>query len=248
MRAIEIPMSHGVAEAQVFSGGDADNPRPGVILYMDALGVRPALQERAETIAGWGYTVLLPNTFYRSGTIAEVAPDRDVSEWDGFRGFLGDKAMPRLGELGAEHMREDVPHYLRALRELPETAPTPVGAVGYCMGGRLSVLTACADAHVAVAAAFHPGGLATGEADEPIRDLRHAKAHFLFGFADNDASMDSDAIGRVEAAVRGSANSYQGAIYPGALHGFAMTDAAPHNPQATQRSLDELREALKRLG
>lgn len=248
MRTIDIPMAHGTAQGRVVAGGHGDAAKPGVILYMDALGVRPALEERAETIASWGYTVLVPNTFYRSGTIDEVAPDRDVSQWDSFRGFLQQRAMPRLGQLSTADMRSDVTYYLRALRELPETSAAPVGAVGYCMGGRVAVLTACADAHVGVAAAFHPGGLATGQPDEPIRDLRFAKAHFLFGFADNDPSMDEAAIARVEAAVRDSANSYEGAVYPGAMHGFAMTDAAPHHAQATQRSLAELREALKRLG
>lgn len=246
MRTIEIAMPDGTAEARVVAGA-GDGARPGVILYMDALGVRPALERRAETIAGWGYTVLMPNTLYRSGSIADVAPDRDISTWDGFGGFITAQAKPRLGTLGNEQMRRDASRYLEALRGLDEVSDAPVAAVGYCMGGRMAMLTACADPHVGVAAAFHPGGLATGAADEPIRDLRHAKAHFLFGYADADPSMDAEAIARVESALTANSLNWDGGIYPGAVHGFAMTDAAPHDPEATRRSLDELRVALRRI-
>lgn len=246
MRTIDIEMADGTAEARVVTGAGAD-PAPGVILYMDALGVRPALEQRAETIAAWGYTVLMPNTLYRSGTIAEVAPDRDITCWAGFAGFITERAKPRLASLDNEAMRRDVPRYLDALRGLDEVSPAPVAAVGYCMGGRMAMHTACADPHVGVAAAFHPGGLATGEPDEPIRDLRFAKAHFLFGYADADPSMDAEAIARVEAALERNSLRFEGGVYPGAVHGFAMTDAAPHDPAATERSLDALRRALRRI-
>jgi dienelactone hydrolase len=67
-RRIEIATADGVCEAWLHGGGDG--PRPAVLLYEDALGVRPAMQEMAARLAGLGHVVLLPNVFYRAGAFA----------------------------------------------------------------------------------------------------------------------------------------------------------------------------------
>ena len=70
---IEIPVPDGTAEAYV--AGPTDGSAPGVLFYMDAIGLRPQIQDMVGRVAGWGYTVLAPNVFYRNGRAADLAPD-----------------------------------------------------------------------------------------------------------------------------------------------------------------------------
>ena len=74
---LQIETVDGVAEAMVASPPDGTGP--GVLFVMDAFGLRPRIQEMAQQIAGWGYVVLAPNVFYREGTVAELAPQGDLS-------------------------------------------------------------------------------------------------------------------------------------------------------------------------
>src|SRR6478609_10208788 len=80
---IEIPAADGTAETLVARPSSGEGPFPGVILYMDAFGLRPRIQDMAQRIADWGYIVLAPNVFYREGTAAELAPESDMSTQEG---------------------------------------------------------------------------------------------------------------------------------------------------------------------
>ena len=95
---IEIPAADGTAEALVARPSTGAGPFPGVILYMDAFGLRPRIQDMAQRIADWGYIVLAPNVFYREGTAAELAPESDMSTQEG-REAAGAAAFPRVGRL-----------------------------------------------------------------------------------------------------------------------------------------------------
>ena len=53
---------------------------PGVLFYIDAIGLRPQIEKMADRIASWGYVVLAPNVFYRDGSAAELAPKEDLRE------------------------------------------------------------------------------------------------------------------------------------------------------------------------
>ena len=63
---IEIKTQDGTADAYL-SKPDDGAPHPGVLLLMDAFGVRPQIEQMADRIASQGYTVLAPNLFYRGG-------------------------------------------------------------------------------------------------------------------------------------------------------------------------------------
>jgi len=62
----DVSTADGTADA-FFTRPATGGPYPGVVLYMDAYGIRPALEAHAERLAGHGYCVLAPNVFYRSG-------------------------------------------------------------------------------------------------------------------------------------------------------------------------------------
>ena len=128
---------------------------------MDAIGLRPRIEEMADRIASWGYIVLAPNTMYRSGTAAETTPRTDLRIPEE-RAAYGAVAAPYLAALDGPAMERDTPHYVAALRALDGVTDGPIGVTGYCMGGRLALnIAAARPDDVAAVGMFHTGGLVT---------------------------------------------------------------------------------------
>jgi carboxymethylenebutenolidase len=239
---IEIPAADGTAEALVARPSTGVGPFPGVILYMDAFGLRPRIADMAQQIADWGYVVLAPNVFYREGTVDSLAPGTDMASPEG-REAAGKAAFPRVGRLTTDKALPDIDAWLTALGGLENVAPGPVGVVGYCMGARLAVRTATAHPGVVAACGgFHGGGLATEDPDSPHLRLGNAQARFVFGHADHDRSMDPDAVARLGQALDAARLDATNEIYTGAPHGYSMADTSAFHPEATERHFRALRE------
>ncbi|MCX6499127.1 MAG: dienelactone hydrolase family protein [Arthrobacter sp.] len=241
---IEIPAADGTAEALVARPSTGAGPFPGVILYMDAFGLRPRIQDMAQRIADWGYVVLAPNVFYRDGNVSELAPTTDMTTPEG-REAAGAAAFPRVGHLGTDKALPDIDAWVHALSGLDGVAPGPIGVTGYCMGARLAVRTATTHPDVVAACGgFHGGGLATGTPDSPHLGLGDARARFVFGHADHDQSMDNDAVARLGDALDAAGLEATNEVYAGAPHGYSMADTSVFHPEATERHFRELRELL----
>ncbi|MET4146693.1 carboxymethylenebutenolidase [Arthrobacter sp. UYCo732] len=241
---LEIPATAGTAEALVVRPSAGEGPFPGVILYMDAFGLRPRIEEMARRIADWGYVVLAPNVFYREGSADELAPTVDMTTPDG-RAAAGKAAFPRVGHLTADKALPDIDAWVAALGTLDGVAPGPIGTFGYCMGARLAVRTATAHPQVVAACGgFHGGGLATDAPDSPHLELAHAKARFVFGHADHDQSMAPEAVARLGEALDAAGLEASNEIYAGAPHGYAMADTSMFHAEATERHFTELRGLL----
>ena len=245
VETIEIPMADGTAEAYVARPSSGEGPHPGVVLYMDAIGLRPQIAEMAQRIADWGYVVLAPQVFYREGRADELAPKADLTQ-PGEREEFFAQAMPRVHRLSAGLAEDDVPRYLAALRDLPGVGDGPVGVTGYCMGARLAVRSANLDPGVAAVGGFHGGGLVTEDADSPHRGLATARADFVFGHADNDGSMPPEAVEELGRTLAEHGLSASNEIYPGAAHGYTMADTAMYGEEAAERHFSELEDLLKR--
>lgn len=241
--SIEIDMADGTAEAHVVRPGDGDYP--GVLLFMDAFGLRPRIDEMAERIAGWGYVVLAPNLFYRSGTVADLAPTVDLRVPEN-RAHVIRGAMVRVGSLKATAMA-DTASYLSALQQLPDVSGETVGTTGYCMGGRLSFLAACAFPEViAAAGCFHAGGLVNDADDSPHLRVAQAAAELYFGHAERDHSMPSAAIAALEAELAGTSLTYTSTVYEGAEHGYTMADTSSYDHDSDERHFEALQGLLAR--
>jgi carboxymethylenebutenolidase len=237
MSTLEIAMPDGIAEAYLTGSG------PGVLLFMDAIGLRPQIHRMADRIAGWGYTVLAPHVLYRSGTAAETAPVADLRE-PGAREEFFRHAGPRVAALSAERAGRDIPVYLRTLRE--HSRGGKVGTVGYCMGARLAVRAATLDPDVVAVAGFHGGGLATDDPDSPHVHLREARAEFVFGHADGDRSMPPEAVERLGRALDDAGLTATNEVYPDSPHGYSMNDTSMYHEPGAERSFDELQRLLAR--
>jgi carboxymethylenebutenolidase len=236
---LELTTPDGTAEAYLTGSG------PGVLFYIDAIGLRPQTEHMAERIAAWGYAVLAPNVLYRSGSAAETspAPGQDLREpGERERFFAG--AMRRVRELTPDRVRRDIQVWLETLRE--HAQGSRVGVVGYCMGARLAVRTATVDPDVVACAGFHGGGLATEDSDSPHLGLPDARAEFVFGHADQDRSMGPEAVQRLGRALTEAGLTATNEVYPDSPHGYSMNDTPMYHEPGAERSFEELHALLDR--
>ncbi|MEO5851898.1 MAG: dienelactone hydrolase family protein [Nocardioides sp.] len=230
-RTIEIATPDGPAEAYL-TRPDDDTPHPGVLFYVDAIGLRPRIEEMADRIASWGYVVLAPNVFYRDGTAAGLAPTTDLTVPANREAFFGE-AMARVGALVPDLSDPDARRWVDALLE---HAGAPIGVTGYCMGARLATRTAAvAPDEVAAVGGFHGGGLVTDGPDSPHLTLRDARAEFVYGHADHDRSMPPEAVATLGRALEEAGLNHVNEVYAGASHGYTMADSAPYDEAATER-------------
>jgi carboxymethylenebutenolidase len=237
---LEIDLPDGTAEAYLTGSG------PGVLFSIDAIGLRPQIEEMCDRIAGWAYTVLAPNTLYRSGTAAETSPTGDLRE-PGAREAFFEQVMPRVRQLTSARLARDIPVYLATLRRHSAGGEGGlVGVVGYCMGARLAVRAAGMDPAVVAVAGFHGGGLVTEDADSPHLALASARAEFVFGHADNDRSMTPEAVERLGRALADAGLRATNEVYPGSPHGYSMADTSAYDETGAERSFAALQDLLAR--
>ncbi|MCX5052363.1 MULTISPECIES: dienelactone hydrolase family protein [unclassified Streptomyces] len=242
--AVDIPTEDGVADAYVAHAADG-GPRPGVLLYQDAFGLRPHLTSMADRIAEAGYTVLVPNVFYRHGRspVVELPEFIDPEA----RPEIWGKVWPLIQSLTPDLAMRDADAYLRWLADSPLVADGPVALTGYCMGARLALYTAGTyPERVAAAAGFHGGQLASDAPDSPHLVAEHITAELYFGHADQDSSLPPEQIQRLEDALTAAGVRHRCEVYPGAAHGFTQADTASYNKDGDERHWAALLDLLKR--
>ncbi|MFC5216478.1 dienelactone hydrolase family protein [Streptomyces coerulescens] len=242
--AVDIPTEDGIADAYLAHPADGE-PRPAVLLYMDAFGLRPRLESMADRLAGAGYTVLVPNVFYRAGR----APVVDLPEFidPAARPEIFQSIMPMMRQLTPEAAMRDAGAYLRWLADAPAAVDGPVALTGYCMGARLSLLTAGTyPDRVAAAAGFHGGRLATEAPDSPHLVAEHVTAELYFGHADQDPSLPAEQIERLENTLTEAGVRHRCEVYAGAGHGYTQSDTSAYDREADERHWAALLDLLKR--
>ncbi|MFF1837012.1 dienelactone hydrolase family protein [Streptomyces sp. NPDC058231] len=242
--AVNIPTPDGTADAYLAHPDDG-GPHAAVLLYMDAFGLRPQLKKMADRIAGAGYTVLVPNVFYRHGR----APVVELPDFIGpdQRPGIFERIVPVLQSLTPELVVRDADAYLRWLAACPQATDGPIGITGYCMGAGLALRTACAyPDRVAAVAGFHGGNLASDAADSPHLLADRITAEVYFGHADQDHSMPPEQIERLEKALTAAGVRHRCEVYPGAHHGYTQADTNAYNPVADERHWTALEDLLAR--
>jgi carboxymethylenebutenolidase len=240
----EIAAADGSAEAYV--ARPASGRGPGVLLFIDAIGLRPEIGRIADRIASWGYVVLAPNVFYRTGRAADLAPSGDLRQ-PGEREAFFATTRPRVQALTTDNAVADIAAYVGALRGLDGVVRGPIGVTGYCLGARLAVRAAgLYPDEVAAAGGFHGGRLVTEDPDSPHLGLADARAAFVFGHADNDSSMPPDAVVALGEALTAAGLEHSNEIYLGSPHGYVMSDTSMYDEAGAERHFAELRALLDR--
>ncbi|HEY4368846.1 MAG TPA: dienelactone hydrolase family protein [Steroidobacteraceae bacterium] len=230
MNKIEINTRDGVCPSYVFrptTGG----PWPAVLVFMDGIGIRPAMLEIGERLATYGYYVLLPDLFYRSGPYAPMDPHVVFSDPDK-RKILMEKYFALATQA---NVMADTQAFLDHLAAQPEVQPGAIGNVGYCMGG-LMALTAAGTypERIAATASYHGGRLATDAPESPHRLAPKMKSRVYIGGAIEDASFPDDMKERLEQALSGAGVDHQIETYP-AKHGWVFRDTPVYDAAAAER-------------
>ena len=201
----------------------ATGSHPGVLIWPDAFGLRPAMREMGRRLAGEGFAVLVPNPFYRVAKAPqyETAANVDFSAPE-TRAKLG----PLMGSINAPGAAEkDAAVYvafLDAQRQVDRARK--IGTQGYCMGGALVMRTAAAlPDRIGAGASFHGGGLVTDRADSPHLLAPRIRARMYVGVAANDDQRQPEAKDKLRAAFAAGSVPAEIEVYP-ARHGWCVPD------------------------
>ncbi|MGW0178031.1 dienelactone hydrolase family protein [Nocardia sp. NPDC003345] len=236
--SVDIRTPDGVADSYLAHPGDGA-AHPGVLLIQDGFGLRPSLRAMADRIAAHGYTVLLPNAFYRHGPapVLELPGHIDPAA----RPEIFEQVFPMIRALTPDLMRSDAGAYLEWLATAPLVADGKVGVTGYCMGARLAVLVAAGfPDRVAAVAGFHGGPLVTDDPDSPHLLVGNLTAELYFAHAEEDVRKAPEQFERFDKALEVSGIRHRTEIYDGARHGYTQADTAAYDADSAERHYREL--------
>jgi carboxymethylenebutenolidase len=201
---------------------------PGVIIWADAFGLRPVLREMGRNLAKEGYSVLVPNPFYRVVRDAGLDP----RTFDFANTADRAKLTPLMGSINAAGAAEkDALAFVAWLDQQKEVNKAKkIGTQGYCMGGPLVMRTAAASDRIGAGGSFHGGGLVTDQPNSPHLLAPKIHARMYFGVAKNDDERQPDAKDKLKAAMAAAKVPAEIEVYP-SQHGWCMSDfTAPPTP------------------
>ncbi|HEY0468330.1 MAG TPA: dienelactone hydrolase family protein [Polyangiaceae bacterium] len=241
MSRIEITTADGICPSYVFRPAVGSGPWPAVLVYMDGVGIRPAMLDLGVRLAKSGYFVLLPDLYYRSGPY-EAMDARTV--------FSDPEQRKRLVEKFSSHISQakimaDTHAFLDYLASEPDAQAGGIGVSGYCMGG-LMALTAAGTFpdRIVAAASFHGGRLATDAPESPHLLAPKMKARIYVAGAIEDASFPDEMKERLEAALTEAGVAHVVETYP-AKHGWVFNDTPVYDAAASERHFRELLALLE---
>jgi carboxymethylenebutenolidase len=203
---------------------------PGLLLFQEIFGVNAHIRAVAQQYALDGFVVLAPDLFWRG------APRVDL----GYEGEDRQRALGLMQGYALESAIVDIRVSTQALRTRPEVGKGRIGAIGYCMGGRMAYLAA-AEAGVDAAVAYYGGGI-----HQMLDRADRIRAPMQFHFAGRDDHIPPEAVESVRTCF--ADKSAEVHTYPGALHGFNCWSRSSYHPasaaRAHARSLGFLAAAL----
>jgi carboxymethylenebutenolidase len=237
-RDVLIKTPDGTADANLFL--PTRKTAPGVLVWPDIGGLRPATADIGRRLAGMGYVALVVNPFYRSGDAAAVAPrgtGQDPAERErksAMRALITDEGV--VGDAKA---------LVAFLDALPETSKAKVGVQGYCMGGPLSFRTAAAvPDRIGAVGSFHGGGLATKAPNSPHLLIEKTNARYLVAIAKGDDANDPAAKLTLRETFDKTGRKAVVEVY-GANHGWCVPDSSAYDKPEAERAWAALTELYK---
>ncbi len=218
---VEIKTPDGTCDAAFIHPKSGSHP--GVLLWPDAFGLRPWTREMGRRLAAEGYSVLVPNPFYR----VSKAPFTDASTFNFQNPADRAKLNPLMASVNADGAAEkDAVAYIGFLDAQKQVNKSKkIGTQGYCMGGPLIMKTAATVPNrVGAAASFHGGGLVTNNPNSPHLLAPKIKARMYIGIATSDDMQQPDAKDKLREAFAAAKVRAEIEVYPGTQHGWCMKD------------------------
>ena len=207
----------------------ASGTAPGVLIWPDIFGLRPAFRQMGKRLAESGYSVLVVNPFYRvkKAPTAEAGGATPIQE-----------LMPLARALNETTQTTDAKAFIGWLEGQASVARNrKMGTQGYCMGGPIAFRTAAAvPDRIGAVASFHGGGLVSDAPNSPHLQAAKSKAQFLIAIADNDdkrSPMDKTTLKETFAKANLSAEIE---VYTDAAHGWCPPDSKVYNERLAEKA------------
>ena len=228
---VEVPTPDGTTDCHFVHPSSGSHP--GVLIWPDALGLRPAFEQMARRLAESGYAVLVVNPYYRNERVPflpEGASFRDEE--------VRQKIFPLMRSLTPERTVTDAEAFVGFLDSRDAVArERKMGTAGYCMGGSMTKRTAAAlPDRIGAGASFHGGRLVTDSPDSPHRLVGSMRASYLFAIAENDDADDPDAKTALRAAFDAAGLPAEIEVYAGTLHGWCPPDSHVYDEAQAERA------------
>ena len=232
---VGIKTPDGVADAYFVH--PAKGKFPGVLIWPDIFGLRPAFKEMATRLAESGYSVLVINPFYRTQK-APTAPDHPDFNDPATRQAL----MTLAGTLTPDTAVTDAKAFVAFLDGQPSVdKKRKMGTTGYCMGGPFVFRTAVSlPDRVGAGATFHGGGLVTDKPDSPHLLIPQMKAHFLIAIAENDDKRQPEAKDVLRDSFAKVHLPAEVEVYAGTMHGWCPPDSQVYNHDQAEKAWSRL--------
>jgi carboxymethylenebutenolidase len=228
---IDIKTADGTADAYFVH--PAKGKYPGVLIWPDIFGLRPAFKTMATRLAESGYSVLVINPFYRTKR-APTAPDRpDFNDPDTRKAL-----MALMGSIGPKTAAVDAAAFVSFLdSQSAVDKKRKIGITGYCMGGPYVFRTAALiPDRIGAGATFHGGGLVTDSADSPHLLISQMKAHFLIAIAESDDKKEPESKNVLRKSFDDAHLPAEIEVYAGTQHGWCPIDGAVYNHDQAEKA------------
>ncbi len=228
----EVKTDDGVMDVFVCHP-EQDGPHPAIILYMDAPGIREELRDMARRIATVGYTVLLPNMYYRTGREGHYGYDVTlIRDDEGHRA----KMFEVMSTLTNARVVDDTKGMLDFIDQCDAAAPGAIGCVGYCMSGQfvMSAAAAFPDRFDAIAS-YHGVKIITDQADSPHLVAHKIKGEVYLGFASDDPFVPEEELAAMPGAMQAAGIKHTIEVYPETEHGYVFPQRPAYKKVAAER-------------
>jgi carboxymethylenebutenolidase len=231
--SVTIPVE-GAGMAGILARPAEGGPFPAVIVYMEIFGVNAHIREVTERVAAEGYVAVAPDYFHRTGPGIELAYD-DAGMAEG---------MKHLSQLQADQMIADARATLAWLRARDDVRGDRIGAMGFCIGGHMTYLTAC-ETDVAAAASFYGGGIAgdagPGGAESTLGRSGKIRGKLLCLFGDEDPFIPMDQVEAIKRKLNEEDVRHEVVVYKGAGHGWFCDQRPDHREEAAADAWEKLK-------
>jgi carboxymethylenebutenolidase len=216
----------------------ATGTAPGVLVWPDIFGLRPAFRQMGKRLAETGYSVVVINPFYRTQK-APTAPKGAATPIPDL--------LPLAKALSETTHMTDAKAFIAWLDQQQSVAKNrKIGTQGYCMGGPMAFRTAAAvPDRVGAVASFHGGGLVTKEPNSPHLQASKTKAQLLIAIASNDDMRSPDEKNVLKDTFAKSGQPAEIEVYSGA-HGWCPPDSTVYNMPDAEKAWSRLLELYKK--
>jgi dienelactone hydrolase len=228
---VAVRTPDGVADC--FFVAPAKGKHPGVIIWPDIFGLRPAFRQMARRLAQSGYAVLVANPYYRSVKAPVLPEGVELRAPENFA-----KVREHASKLSAQTNMTDAKAFVAFLdKHKSVNRKRKIGTMGYCMGGPMVMRTAAAvPACIGAVASFHGSSLANDKPESVHLLIPKTKARYLIAIAENDdqkSPMEKDVLKKAFADAKLPAEIE---VYAGAMHGWCPPDGRAYNAPQAERA------------